>query len=228
MSLPPLGVQAIVLGDKYDIESPAVLDRIAKCGLAGVECGVKDPKGFRKMLDDRGLRHIGPHTGPKGLMDIKPIVESMGILGSRDICSSGLLEWNERTLDDYRRAIDVLNEAGRRLREHGIRLHYHNHDFEFETVGDGKTGMDLLFAGLDAAAVDFCIDVGVGDQGAAGPGEIPAGPQAPRGLPAPQGFQRRRLDRVGAGKGEPRGRRRQDAATRGRPLGRHRAGQQPH
>jgi sugar phosphate isomerase/epimerase len=162
MALPPVGMQPIVLGKKYSIESAEVLDHVAKCGYAAVESGGGgDAAAFKKMLDARGLRCSGLHLSPKGLLDVKPLIERLRVLDSRDVCNSGLMDWNKRSADDYAECIKVLNDAGRKLRAKGIRLHYHNHAFEFDAVeSQAKTGMDLFLAGLDFGAVDLCVDVG--------------------------------------------------------------------
>ena len=81
-------------------------------------------------------------------------------MGARHICCSGPLQWNARTADDYRRTAAFLNAKGQRLREHGIQLHYHNHDFEFEKVEGEQTAMDLLLTKLDPNAVTLCFDAG--------------------------------------------------------------------
>lgn len=161
MNRPPLGLQTIVFGRKYSIEDPAVLDHVAQCGYQCVEAGAKDPARFKQMLDARNMKYAGTHTGLAGLVDTAPIVEKLAILGGNDVCNSALMDWNKRSLDDFREGIEVLNRAGRELRAAGIHLHYHNHDFEFEPVGGGdKTGMDLLLEGLDPDCADLCVDVG--------------------------------------------------------------------
>ena len=160
MALPPVGLQTIVFGKQYSIEDEAVLDHVAKAGYAALETTPQDPVRFKAMLDERGMRHAGLHTSPGSLRDVKEIVEKLRILDSRDVSNSGMLDWNKRTLDDFRETIAILNAAGRALRAEGIRLHYHNHDFEFLEKPDGKrSGMDLLLAELDPAAVDLCVDV---------------------------------------------------------------------
>ncbi len=161
MALPPVGSQLIVFGRKYDVQTDIerILDTLAAAGYAGVEGGPKDAVAYRRMLDERGLRHAGSHTSPSQLQDVKPLVEYLRATGASDISNSGLRQWNERTLQDYRATIEVLNEAGRRLRDQGIHLHYHNHDFEFEKVDGERTGMELLLDGLDPEACDLCVDV---------------------------------------------------------------------
>ncbi|MDQ2665776.1 MAG: TIM barrel protein, partial [Gemmatimonadota bacterium] len=43
-------------------------------------------------------------------------------------------------------------------RSHGLRLGYHNHDFEFMHVGD-VTGLDVLLSKTDPKLVDFEMDL---------------------------------------------------------------------
>ena len=160
MSLPPVGLQCIVFGKTHSIEDESVLDHVAACGYAGVEAGAKDPIRFRQMLDARGMKRGGSHTGPAALVDPEPIIEDMAIFDCHDLCNSGLMQWDKRTPADYAETIEILNRAGKRLGEAGIKLHYHNHAFEFEPVDGDRTGMDLFIEGLDPEAVDLCVDVG--------------------------------------------------------------------
>lgn len=158
---PAIGCQLIVFGPTYDLDRDAdvVLDCVAAAGYAGVEgCG-RDTLAFKRRLDARGLQTGGLHTGLKGLIEPAALIERAHILETRDISNSGFMTWEGRSLEDYRTAIRVLNEAGLRLREEGLRLHYHNHDFEFEQVTADRRGIDLLLDELDPEAVDLCVDV---------------------------------------------------------------------
>jgi sugar phosphate isomerase/epimerase len=160
MAVPPVGLQCIVFGKKYQISDPKVMDRVAKYGYKTLECGVGDAKAFKAMLDERGLKYGGMHTTVPGLADVGPMVEKLGLLQCRDVCNSGLFVWEKIALDDYRKGIAALNEAGRKLKAAGIALPYHNHAFEFEKVDGDRRGIDILLAELDPACVDMCVDVG--------------------------------------------------------------------
>lgn len=161
MALPPVGAQLIVFGAKYNLntDTDLILDCVARAGYAGVEGAAKDYALYRKKLDERGLRFGATHTGTGALRDVAPIIEMLAILGGTDVNLSGLLTWEDRTLADYTAAIAIMNEAGQQLRDAGIHLHYHNHDFEFDKVDGNKTGMDLLLDGLNFDVVDLCVDV---------------------------------------------------------------------
>lgn len=161
MKLPPVGCQLLVFSSRYDLnkDTDVVLDAVKAAGYAAVEGCSKDVEGFKRKLDARGLKCGGLHTGLKGLLDPAPFIRNLRTLGAMDLCNSGLMEWNNRSLDDYKTAIRILNEAGRKLADAGMRLHYHNHDFEFAKVDGNRTGMDLLLDGLDPKVVDLCVDV---------------------------------------------------------------------
>jgi len=174
MNLPPVGVQLIVFGGKYDINTDAavILDSLVRAGYAGVEGGAKDAEMYRRMLDERGLKYCGSHGGLAALDDVKSLAAYVKTLGGADVCNSAMRTWDARSLEDYRDGISVLNKAGHQLRDEGIHLHYHNHAFEFDKVDGEKTGMDLLLDGLDFSVVDLCVDVAWVMRGGANPAEF--------------------------------------------------------
>jgi sugar phosphate isomerase/epimerase len=161
MSLPPVGAQLLVFGAKYDINTAtnAILDCVAGAGYVAVEGGASDPDAYKAHLDARGLRFAAMHTGLAALRELTPLQDYLTAVGGADLCISGLLTWEGRTLQDYKDGIALLNEAGRQLRDAGVHLHYHNHDFEFAPVTGKTRGIDLLLDGLDFSAVDLCVDV---------------------------------------------------------------------
>ncbi len=175
MPLPPVGAQLLVFRGhptlKYDIETQTdlILDSVAEAGYAAVEGGSRDAAAYKRALDARGLRYGGSHIGLAALRDVRPLIDYLNIVDSRDICNSGLLTWDNPGADDYRQAVPILNEAGRAFRQAGIHLHYHHHDFEFKAVEGETTGMDILLEGLDPEAVDLCVDIAWVQKGGSDP-----------------------------------------------------------
>lgn len=161
MKLPTLSFQPITLQKKYDLETQTdlILDRLHALGVHAIEGGPSDPVEFKKKLDARGMRFSGNHIALSAKPDVAKLIDYTHKAGGADVCNSGVLSWDKPGPDVYRQSIDLLNDMGRQLRREGIRLHYHNHAFEFDKVDGEKTGMDLLLAGLDAEAVDLCVDV---------------------------------------------------------------------
>ncbi|MGI4789412.1 MAG: sugar phosphate isomerase/epimerase family protein, partial [Janthinobacterium lividum] len=112
------------------------------------------------------------HVGMGSLSNVPPLIEYLQALGSNNICNSGLVQWHERSADDYRQAAKILNEAGHAFLDAGINLHYHHHEFEFEKVEGDKTGLDILMGETDSAAVDLCVDIAWVQKGGSSPAEF--------------------------------------------------------
>jgi sugar phosphate isomerase/epimerase len=185
MTTPLIGAQLIIFGGTdYDPKNDPepILAGLAAAGYQAVEAGAPQPQAFRRLLDRYGLVHAGLHTGPNGLDDVEPMLRTLEATGGRHVCNSGNRRWDARSLADYRETIGVLNRAGKQLAKHGVSLHYHNHDFEFEPLEEtGQRPIDLLLEELDPAACDLCVDVAWVHRG----GEDPAA------------FLRRHRERVG-------------------------------
>ncbi len=162
MKLPPIGAQLIVFGKKYPVQEnfDRILDCLSAGGFVGTEGGEKDAGVTREKLAKRGMRLGGSHT------TVRPLSEKTDELadwvlagGAADLCNSGYLDWKHETLEQIRHSCDLLNTAGHHLKKRGVRLHYHNHEFEFTKSFEGKSLMDLTLELLDPAAVDLCVDV---------------------------------------------------------------------
>jgi sugar phosphate isomerase/epimerase len=63
------------------------------------------------------------------------------------------------TPDDWKANATFLNKVGQRLRQLGLKLAYHNHNYEFAPVA-GTTGYDILLQETDASLVAFELDIG--------------------------------------------------------------------
>jgi sugar phosphate isomerase/epimerase len=168
-----IGVQSLIFSERYKLEDDldVVLGIVASAGYDAIESGTSDAIVFRDALAKYGLRHAGLHAGLSAVQDTQKNIDYLKVTGADDICNSGLLRWGDVSLEDYLAAIPILNEAGRRYKDAGVKLHYHNHDFEFKKVDGDKTGMELLFDALDPEYIDFCIDVAWVHKGGLDPAE---------------------------------------------------------
>lgn len=161
MPHPPIALQTGVLHKKYkfDTDADLILDRLKALRYEGIEAGTNAPPDLKKKLDDRGLKYAAAHVAISGKPDVAKLIEFLHAMDGRDVCNSGILEWKEPGLDHFCEGIKALNDLGGQLKREGIRLHYHNHAFEFNPIDGSKTGMDFLLEGLDPDAVDLCVDV---------------------------------------------------------------------
>lgn len=64
-----------------------------------------------------------------------------------------------RSPDGFKRLADRLNSGGALARASGLRMAYHNHDFEFAPLDMGGNGMSILLANTDPSLVEFELDL---------------------------------------------------------------------
>lgn len=118
----------------------------------------RTPSSIRHLLDGFGLTAPAAHFPVEQMeADFSAVLEQARALGSRYV----VLPWLEpsrRTIRFYRQLPDRLNHWGELCRESGLRLAYHNHDFEFVARG-GDVPYQLLLDGTDPELVYFEMDL---------------------------------------------------------------------
>lgn len=160
-SISRIGVQLYTVRDLMAKDVHATLAAVAAAGYAEVETagtGNLDASQFSRALKDEGLVAPSAHI-PFNLMAEQPetVLESAQTIGYRHL----VLPWippEMRTAEGYGQVIDVLNGFGERCANVGMRVGYHNHDFEFERIGDTQA-YDLLLRECDPKLVCFELDL---------------------------------------------------------------------
>lgn len=110
----------------------------------------------RSLLDATGITAPAAHvTLPELRHEWPRVLDDAATLGTRWLVL-GWIPQGERSDDDYRRIADLLNERGQLARARGVRMAYHNHDFELRGA---SPDLDLLLRETDPALVDFELDV---------------------------------------------------------------------
>ncbi len=66
-------------------------------------------------------------------------------------------EWRE-SADGYHRFAQQINLVSRQLQSEGLHLLYHPHALEFFSLGQGKTGMDILTEETDPKGLYYALD----------------------------------------------------------------------
>ena len=155
------GIQLYTLRGAMDADPLGTLTALAGMGYADMEfaghAGV-DPRELRRWLDDLGLGAPSGHVDPNEVKaDPGPAIEAGKALGHKFIVIAWLPEHQRQTADDYRGWAEVLNRVGEAARDAGMRMAYHNHDFEFVEL-DGIVPQKLLMEETDPELVDFELD----------------------------------------------------------------------
>lgn len=169
----PVGVQLYTLRNEIGKDPKDTLERVAQLGYKQVETfGYGNRKWFNltptelsAILKNNGLSSPSGHTYPGSFFlkggweeEWKRAVEDSKTLGQEFITIPWLEEAYRNSADNYKKIAEGLNKAGGMAKEGGMKLAYHNHDFEFATV-EGQTGFDILTKNTDAKLVQFELDL---------------------------------------------------------------------
>lgn len=147
-------VQLYSVREALTADTSATLDRLAAIGFGQVE-----PFDFVARADDLepALASAGllAPSGHVGLLagDRRQIFDAAERLGIGTVIDPFRPPEHWQDLDSIRRTADLLNEAASAAAEHGLRVGYHNHQFELSSVIDGTTALEHFAGYLEPGVV---------------------------------------------------------------------------
>lgn len=158
----PLGLQLYTVRSLMAEDVPGTLEAVAAAGYEEVEFAGyfgQSAEQIRQLLADSGLAAPSAHTALESLEgDALPRTLDAARTAGHGWLVIGWIPPEQRTsLDDYRRVAARLEEAGAHVADAGLRLAYHNHEFEFETL-EGAVPYDLI-AATDPDLVALQLDL---------------------------------------------------------------------
>ncbi len=158
----PIAVQMFSLREEAEKDFAGTLRKVAELGFDGVELagyGNLTAREVRDLLDEYGLKAAASHISIDELeSELERVIEEQIILGSNYIVCPYLAE-NRRNEREYLALPSLLNEIGETCKRNGLTLCYHNHDFELETLSDGRKALEVIFDGTDPDKVKTELDI---------------------------------------------------------------------
>jgi sugar phosphate isomerase/epimerase len=137
-----------------------VLGRLREIGYETVEVAGLGPRiidRFGEELARAGLNACAVHAGLDRLIgDFDAVIAECTGWRCEYVVVPAIPE-PYRSGDGFRRFAAEASALAPRLREHGLRLAYHNHAFELERY-DGHTGLETIFASAGPDAVEAELD----------------------------------------------------------------------
>lgn len=175
-----IGIGLFTLREQLTADVKATIEHVAKIGYNQVETyygypGKYEVKGFwgleakdfNILLKNNNLTCPSGHYNTTEFLSsgddkiLKTHIEVANSVGQKyfvipalptDIRTNG-------NLDDYKRMAAKFNTAGELCKKAGLKLAYHNHNFEFKDQENGATGYDILLNETDTKLVGFELDI---------------------------------------------------------------------
>ena len=168
-----VGVQLYTLRNDIAKDPKGTIQKVAALGYKEVETfGYRDgkffgmsPSEFKSFLKSVDLKSPSGHYVPGGFFMAenwqekwKPLVADAKTVGQEYVTIPYLEDTYRKSADQYKTLAEKLNEAAKITKDAGLKLAYHNHDFEFKDLG-GQSGFDILLKETDPKLVDFELDL---------------------------------------------------------------------
>ena len=154
MSTNPPAVQLYSVRDQIVADRKAVLERLAGFGYGAAEPFnvLSDPEGLRADMAAVGLTACSFHAIPAG-EQAEAIADAARTLGVDTIIVPYLPPERFATADSVAGVASELNALARWAADRGLRLGYHNHDFELSSIIDGRPALEVLADQLDGGVL---------------------------------------------------------------------------
>jgi sugar phosphate isomerase/epimerase len=147
----PISVQLYSLRDEAAADFPAVIERLGRIGYAGVEpAGFHGlaPREFRRRVEAADMVVSSAHiTLPVG-DSANETLDVQQEIGAEDVVVAFLPPDRFANSDQIFVTADQLNRARENVAARGMRLGYHNHNWEFSQQVDDRPAYDVLFEQL--------------------------------------------------------------------------------
>ena len=171
----PLGFQVWTVKDMLVKDFPGTLKMIADMGYQSVE--MCSPPGYessgfgplmkltakemKQIINDAGLVLLSCHYGMDELRNhLDERIEFAKECGQKQMILSSFGLPRNATMSDWLKAADELNTIGVKTKKSGIQTGFHNHNTEFEKIGDAII-YDALMNQFDPEYVKMQFQVAV-------------------------------------------------------------------
>ena len=150
----PPALQLYTVRDQLPGHRKDVLARIAGFGYGAVEPFniLADPEGLRDDLAGAGLSVSSVHATPSG-DEAEAVAAAAATLGTDTVIVPFLDPARFADADSVQAVARELNDIASWAADRGLRLGYHNHDFELSSLIGGRPALEVLADALDDRVV---------------------------------------------------------------------------
>ncbi|MDF0709156.1 sugar phosphate isomerase/epimerase family protein [Flagellimonas okinawensis] len=170
------GLALYTVRDNMGEDAKTTLQKVADAGYAYIEAAGynegkfygMEPQEFKSYLESIGLTPVSTHMGMVTMENADQLIADTKAAGFEyftiPVPPMGMFTFNreERTMgmkgsmEDF---ADILTTLGKKCEAVGLKLLYHNHDFEYKDNEDGIKPIDYLLENTDPKYVNFQMDL---------------------------------------------------------------------
>lgn len=157
-----LGIQLYSVRDDAANDLDGTLRALSEMGYEGVElAGLygHTPAEFRALASSHGLEIISAHTGLwefRGDKSASEVIAQYAEAGCKYIAIASMANEDRPDGANWESARTLISEIAAECKAQGIQLLYHNHDFEFKMMPDGRHMLEWLYDCVDGTEIDIC------------------------------------------------------------------------
>ncbi len=168
------GLALYTVRNDMGTNAKATLLAVSEAGYKNIEAaGYNDgkfynmpPEQFKKVLKSLGLKPISTHQGSVTLDNADAMIADVKAAGFKyfviPVPPMGLFKSGENGMGmtgGAENLAKILDTIGEKCAKAGLKLLYHNHDFEFKKDADGIVTIDYLLENCNPKYVNFQMDL---------------------------------------------------------------------
>ncbi|RPG35688.1 sugar phosphate isomerase/epimerase [uncultured Cyclobacterium sp.] len=170
------GLALYTVRDNMGEDAKATLQKVADAGYAYIEAAGynegkfygMEPQEFKAYLESIGLTPVSTHMGMVTLENADQLIADTKAAGFEyftiPVPPMGMFTFNREnrtmgmkgSMEDF---ADILTTLGKKCEASGLKLLYHNHDFEYKNNEDGIKPIEYLLDNTDPKYVNFQMDL---------------------------------------------------------------------
>jgi sugar phosphate isomerase/epimerase len=160
--LSTIGMQLYTVRNQMQQDFEGTIGKVAAIGYKEVEFAGyfnHTPEQVKGILDRNNLKSPSTHIPLADLRNkLSETIETSHKIGHEYIIMPWVDKEGRGALDSWKKLAAFMNETGKKVKEAGLQLGYHNHNFEFKPT-DGQIPYDVLLAETDPNLVKMEMDL---------------------------------------------------------------------
>ena len=158
----PVALQLYSVRGDLEADFLGTLCKVSELGYDGVEfAGLYgyEPSQIRYWCDSLGLVPVSAHVPlAEMLADLDKVIADYKAVGCEYIVVPYVTEERRPGGELFLQMVEEIRAIGQKVKDAGLVLLYHNHDFEFNKLENGQCGLDYLYENVPADILQTELD----------------------------------------------------------------------